>query len=112
MSENEVIIGNLTTIIMFVFSACGGGAIIDALGGTSQASIIIGMILGLAFSIINAYYPNFFKFLNNHKRDIETVTNCISDEEHKCTCKSDEVVEDEEDVVDEEDEIVDEESEC
>lgn len=92
MSENEVIIGNLTTIIMFVFSACGGGAIIDALGGTSQTAIVIGAILGLAFSIINAYYPNFFKFLNNNHRNIENIANCISDEE-TCDCPCKEFVE-------------------
>ena len=84
MSENEVIIGNLTTIIMFVFSACGGGAIIDALGGTSQTAIVIGAILGLIFSYINAYYPNFFKFLNNHEREINDVASCVN--KHECGC--------------------------
>ena len=47
MSERDIIIGNLTTILMFVFSTIGGGAIINWLGGTSQAVIVIGAIIGL-----------------------------------------------------------------
>ena len=109
MSENEVIIGNLTTIIMFVFSACGGGAIIDALGGTSQTAIVIGAILGLIFSYINAYYPNFLKFLNNHKREINDVASCVN---HECDCNN--LVEEEvvENNVIEEDEVKEVEDEC
>lgn len=78
MSEREVIIGNLTTIIMFIFSACGGGAIIETLGGTSQVAIIVGAILGLAFSIINAYFPNFFGFLNNNRKNIQDIADAVS----------------------------------
>lgn len=78
MSEKEVIIGNLTTIIMFIFSTVGGGAIVESLGGTSQTAIFIGAILGLAYSIINAYYPNFFGFLKNNKRNIQDIADVIS----------------------------------
>lgn len=65
VNERDIIIGNLTTILMFVFSAIGGGAIIDMLGGTSQASIIIGACLGVGYAIINAYFPNHLGWLNN-----------------------------------------------
>lgn len=68
MNDRDVIIGNLTTILMFVFSTIGGGAIINVLGGTSQASIIIGACVGLAYSIINAYFPNYLKIFNNDNR--------------------------------------------
>lgn len=84
MSDNEVIIGNLTTIIMFLFSACGGGAIINSLGGTSQVAIVVGAIVGLAYSLLNAYYPNFFKFLNNNRENIQTIADCVSHDECKC----------------------------
>lgn len=66
VSEKEILIGNSTTILMFVFSAFGGGAIIDWLGGTSQASIIIGACLGVGYAIVNAYFPNYFDWLNNN----------------------------------------------
>lgn len=77
MSEKDVIIGNLTTIIMFVLSALGGGAIIEALGGTSQTAIVIGALLGLGYSILNAYFPNQFKFLNNHRKEINDISECV-----------------------------------
>lgn len=108
MSERDVIIGNLTTILMFVFSTIGGGAIINWLGGTSQAGIVIGACLGLGYSILNAYFPNYLKILNNNKKDIENVANivghdqevkesqdvqkvedCICDEDG-CVCEEDE----------------------
>ena len=78
MSDNEVIIGNLTTILMFVFGTFGGGAIIDTLGGTSQAAIIIGAILGLVFSFVNAYFPNHFAWLNNNGKEICDVAEAVS----------------------------------
>ena len=89
ISEKEIIIGNLTTILMFVFSAVGGGAIIDVLGGTSQASILIGAILGLAYAILNAYFPNHLKILNNNKNIIEDVAESISENED-CECSEEE----------------------
>lgn len=81
MNDKEAIIGNLTTILMFVFSTVGGGAIVEALGGTSQTAIVIGAILGLAYSILNAYFPNKMKWLNNNK-DIETIANCVCNSEN------------------------------
>ena len=104
MSENEVIIGNVTTIIMFVFSTLGGGAIIESLGGTSQVAIVVGAIVGLAFSFVNAYYPNFFKFLNNNRRTIKELADSIPQEE--CQCKSLEEIEE----IEDDDEEID--SEC
>jgi len=101
MSENEVIIGNITTIIMFVFSTLGGGAIIDSLGGTSQVAIVIGAVIGLTFSIVNAYYPNFFKFLNNNRQNIKTIADCVSHENCQCEMESDVIEEDEEVIEDE-----------
>lgn len=107
MSDNEVIIGNITTIIMFVFSACGGGAIINSLGGTSQVAIVVGAIVGLAYSLLNAYYPNFFKFLNNNRRNIQTIADCVS---HDCQCEVEsDVVEEESDVVEDVEEVVEDE---
>lgn len=87
MSDKEVIIGNLTTIIMFIFSTCGGAGIINSLGGTSQTAILVGAVLGLIFSFINAYYPNFFGFLNNNKNAIESVANSIN--QCDCDCSGD-----------------------
>lgn len=84
--EREIIIGNLTTILMFVFATFGGGAIINALGGTSQATILIGAILGLGYSILNAYYPNHLKLLNNNKQNIEDIANSVSNMKHECNC--------------------------
>jgi len=104
MSENEVIIGNVTTIIMFVFSTLGGGAIIESLGGTSQVAIVVGAIVGLAFSFVNAYYPNFFKFLNNNRKTIKELADSIPQEE--CQCKSFEEIEE----IEDDDEEID--SEC
>ena len=86
MSDNEIIVGNLTTIIMFVFSACGGGAIIDALGGTSQTAIFIGAVIGLAYAFVNAYFPNHFSWLNNNKKDISDIADTLS----KCNCSEEE----------------------
>ena len=90
MSERDIIIGNLTTILMFVFSTVGGGAIINWLGGTSQAVIIIGACCGLGYSILNAYFPNYLKILNNNKQNIETIANCVCEENEECTCNEDE----------------------
>lgn len=78
MNDSEIIIGNLTTILMFVFSTFGGGAIIAALGGTSQAAIVIGAILGLAYSFINAYFPNHLAWLNNNRKAIDDVADAVS----------------------------------
>lgn len=89
VTEKEIIIGNLTTVLMFVFSAVGGGAIIDVLGGTSQASILIGAILGLAYAFLNAYFPNYLKILNNNKEIIEDVAESISEKED-CECSEEE----------------------
>ena len=106
MSERDVIIGNLTTIIMFVFSTIGGGAIVNWLGGTSQATIFIGACCGLIYSIINAYFPNYLKFLNNNKEDIENIANCVCNkeecggvEEVEDSIESDETFEDIEDEI-------------
>lgn len=85
MSERDIIIGNLTTIIMFVFSTVGGGAIVNWLGGTSQAVIIIGAIIGLAYSIINAYFPNYMKWLGNNKDNIETIANNVPKSDCECS---------------------------
>ena len=94
MNDRDIIIGNLTTIIMFVFATFGGGAIVNWLGGTSQASILIGAILGLGYSIVNAYFPNHMKWLKNNK-DIDTIANnlpkiddCVCEEED-CVCSED-----------------------
>ena len=84
IDEREIIIGNLTTILMFVFSAIGGGAIIETLGGTSQASILIGAILGLGYAILNAYFPNHLNILNNNKDIIQDVADSVSEEECEC----------------------------
>ena len=81
MDDSAIIIGNLTTILMFVFSAIGGGAIIEMLGGTSQAAIIIGAVIGLGYSILNAYYPNHLKILNNNRDVIENVATSVSNKE-------------------------------
>ncbi len=62
---NDELIGNLTTIIMYILSTLGGGAIIETLGGESQSAVIIGALLGLVYAIINSYYPNNFKILGN-----------------------------------------------
>ena len=83
MNDKEAIIGNLTTILMFVFSTIGGGAIIESLGGTSQTAILIGAILGLAYSIINAYFPNKFAWLKNNTNEIQTIADAIPKE---CNC--------------------------
>ena len=96
MSEREIIIGNLTTIIMFVFSTIGGGAIVNWLGGTSQAGILIGAILGLLYSIINAYFPNHMKWLKNNKDNISSVANTIPESE-TCECSEEECTCSEED---------------
>ena len=110
MKDNEVIIGNITTIIMFVFSACGGGAIINSLGGTSQVAIVVGAIVGLAYSLLNAYYPNFFKFLNNNRRNIQTIADCVSYDNCECQCEEEsDVVEEESDVVEDVEEVVEDE---
>ena len=89
MSEREIIIGNLTTILMFVFSTIGGGAIINWLGGSSQAVIIIGACLGLGYSILNAYFPNHLDILNNNKKVIEDVSECVCNPEYECDCNED-----------------------
>lgn len=81
MDEREIIIGNLTTILMFVFSTIGGGAIINWLGGTSQAVILVGACVGLGYSVLNAYFPNHLSFLKNNEKDIETLANNIPYEE-------------------------------
>ena len=86
MSERDIIIGNLTIILMFVFSTIGGGAIINWLGGTSQAVIVIGAIIGLGYSILNAYFPNHLNFLNNNAESIEKVADGICDDE-ECMCE-------------------------
>lgn len=99
MSEREVIIGNMTTILMFVFSTIGGGAIVNWLGGTSQATIFVGACCGLIYSIINAYFPNYLKILNNNKNDVEF---CSCDkEEYDSVEEADESVDEFEDVEDE-----------
>lgn len=90
MDESNVIIGNLTTIIMFVFSTIGGGAIIKWLGGTSQAMVLIGACIGLAYSIVNAYFPNHLKILNNNKDNIENIANCVCNENKDTICADDE----------------------
>lgn len=81
MSERDIIIGNLTTILMFVFSTIGGGAIINWLGGASQAGIVIGACLGLGYSILNAYFPNHLKILKNNRKSIEEVADSIPKDE-------------------------------
>lgn len=95
MNERDVIIGNLTTILMFVFSTVGGGAIINWLGGTSQAAIIIGACLGLGYAILNAYFPNHMKWLKNNKESIDTIAEnipksdeCVCDDK-ECECSED-----------------------
>ena len=85
MEDYEATIGNLTTILMFVFSTVGGGAIIESLGGTSQTAILIGAILGLAYSILNAYFPNKLKILNNNKDDIQNIADSIPKSECNCS---------------------------
>lgn len=98
MDEYEKMIGNWTTIIMIMFSTCGGGAIIDVLGGSSQAAIFIGAVLGLIFSIVNAYFPDKLKILNNHNNST-------------CTCKpSTEDVEVEDDSVESSDDEMEDET--
>lgn len=82
MQSKDEIIGNLTTIIMYILSTLGGGAIIEALGGESQAVIVIGALLGLAYAILNSYYPNNFKFLKNDKDDTCNCNEEILNEEY------------------------------
>ena len=70
---------------MFVFCTFGGGAIIESLGGTSQTAILIGAILGLGYSILNAYFPNHLKIFKNNKENIENIANAIPTCED-CNC--------------------------
>ena len=86
VEERDIIIGNLTTILMFVFSTIGGGAIINWLGGTSQAMVLIGALLGLGYSILNAYFPNYLKILKNNNRYIGKIASCVSHKE--CDCEN------------------------
>ena len=67
---------------MYILSTLGGGAIIESLGGESQAVIVIGALLGLAYAILNSYYPNNFKFLNNNKKEICNCNAEILNEEY------------------------------
>lgn len=89
MEEKDVIIGNMTTILMFVFSTVGGGAIVNMLGGTSQATIFIGACVGFAYSIINAYFPNCLEIFNNNDKK-------------SCTCEINNEPIDDEEVIEEE----------
>lgn len=90
MVQNEELIGNLTTIVMFVFSACGGGAIIESLGGTSQTAILVGAIIGLGYSILNAYFPNHLSILGNNKQNIKDIANSLPKEDEECVCYGEE----------------------
>ena len=90
MTDNNNYIGNGTTIGKFILIAFAGWIISLAaskgldLGVDAQTlAQILGVILGLAYSYIDAKYPNTFKFLGNSTETIE-VEELVLNSEYEC----------------------------
>lgn len=64
--DQQIIIGNLSTLIKIVLTTVGGSALSGYLGGDTQLSLFAGAIAGIIVGIVDAYYPNFMKIFRNN----------------------------------------------
>ena len=63
--DQQIIIGNLSTLIKLVLTTVGGSALIGYFGGDTQLTLFAGAIAGIIVGIVDAYYPNFLKIFKN-----------------------------------------------
>lgn len=63
--DQQIIIGNLSTLIKLVLTTVGGSALVGYLGGDTQLTLFAGAIAGIIVGIVDAYYPNFLKIFRN-----------------------------------------------
>ena len=63
--DQQIIIGNLSTLIKLVLTTVGGSALIGYFGGDTQLTLFAGAIAGIIVGIVDAYYPNFLKIFRN-----------------------------------------------
>jgi hypothetical protein len=63
--DQQIIIGNLSTLIKLVLTTVGGIALVGYLGGDTQLTLFAGAIAGIIVGIVDAYYPNFLKIFRN-----------------------------------------------
>ena len=64
--DQQIIIGNLSTLIKIVLTTVGGSALGGYLGGDTQLTLFAGAIAGIIVGIVDAYYPNFMKIFKNN----------------------------------------------
>lgn len=64
--DQQIIIGNLSTLIKIVLTTVGGSALAGYLGGDTQLTLFAGAIAGIIVGIVDAYYPNFMKIFRNN----------------------------------------------
>lgn len=63
--DQQIIIGNLSTLIKIVLTTVGGSTLAGYLGGDTQLTLFAGAIAGIIVGIVDAYYPNFLKIFRN-----------------------------------------------
>lgn len=63
--DQQIIIGNLSTLIKLVLTTVGGSALVGYFGGDTQLTLFAGAIAGIIVGIVDAYYPNFLKIFRN-----------------------------------------------
>lgn len=64
--DQQIIIGNLSTLIKLVLTTVGGSALVGYFGGDTQLTLFAGAIAGIIVGIVDAYYPNFLKIFRNN----------------------------------------------
>lgn len=64
--DQQIIIGNLSTLIKLVLTTVGGSALVGYLGGDTQLTLFAGAVAGIIVGIVDAYYPNFMKIFRNN----------------------------------------------
>lgn len=64
--DQQIIIGNLSTLIKLVLTTVGGSALVGYFGGDTQLTLFAGAIAGIIVGIVDAYYPNFMKIFRNN----------------------------------------------
>lgn len=64
--DQQIIIGNLSTLIKLVLTTVGGSALVGYFGGDTQLTLFAGAIAGIIVGIVDAYYPNFLKIFKNN----------------------------------------------